>query len=236
MDPSSLCQCAPNRVSCPGCTALHCTCRHSWNTFCAEDMVNESNMKEMADALMSSGMVAAGYSTVNVVCNGLCRSRSHTFLRLEQPGPHRCVSIGSVCVRLHARVRVVCTCFVCVRACGLRVMSCERVGNTVPSNLTVHHPVDTVRAVRTPRVSPSPSGVGTDAQAGLAGTQSRMFCKRTECCGPMALPDLHPTFTSAGCNLGATPPRPPPTAVASRGVWGTRPSTWSSSRASGVTM
>jgi hypothetical protein len=106
MDPSSLCQCAPNRVACPGCTALHCTCRHSWNTFCAEDMVNESNMKEMADALMSSGMVAAGYSTVNVVCNGLCRSRSHAFLRLEQPGPRRCVSIGSGCVRLHARVRV----------------------------------------------------------------------------------------------------------------------------------
>ena len=43
---------------------------HSWNTFCAEDMVNETNMREMADALIATGMVAAGYNTVNVVCNG----------------------------------------------------------------------------------------------------------------------------------------------------------------------
>ena len=43
---------------------------HSWNTFCAEDMVNETNMREMADALIATGMVAAGYDTVNVVCNG----------------------------------------------------------------------------------------------------------------------------------------------------------------------
>ncbi len=27
---------------------------HSWNTFCAEDMVNHTNMREMADALISS--------------------------------------------------------------------------------------------------------------------------------------------------------------------------------------
>ena len=43
---------------------------HSWNTFCAEDMVNETNMMEMAEALLETGMVAAGYDTVNVVCNG----------------------------------------------------------------------------------------------------------------------------------------------------------------------
>jgi len=43
---------------------------HSWNTFCAENMVNETNMREMADALIKSGMAAAGYDTVNVVCNG----------------------------------------------------------------------------------------------------------------------------------------------------------------------
>ena len=43
---------------------------HSWNTFCGEDAVNEANMREMAKALISSGMVSAGYDTVNVVCNG----------------------------------------------------------------------------------------------------------------------------------------------------------------------
>ena len=43
---------------------------HSWNTFCGEDKVNEANMHEMTQALISSGMVAAGYTTVNVVCNG----------------------------------------------------------------------------------------------------------------------------------------------------------------------
>lgn len=43
---------------------------HSWNTFCAEDLVNYTNMCEMADALLSSGMAEAGYRTVNVVCNG----------------------------------------------------------------------------------------------------------------------------------------------------------------------
>jgi alpha-galactosidase len=43
---------------------------HSWNTFCKENAVNETNMKEMADALISTGMTDAGYDTVNVVCNG----------------------------------------------------------------------------------------------------------------------------------------------------------------------
>eukprot|EP00038_Savillea_parva_P031693 m.89557 g.89557 ORF g.89557 m.89557 type:complete len:579 (+) comp9808_c0_seq1:91-1827(+) len=43
---------------------------HSWNTFYGENRVNESNMREMADALISTGMVAAGYDMVNVVCNG----------------------------------------------------------------------------------------------------------------------------------------------------------------------
>jgi len=43
---------------------------HSWNTFCGENEVNEANMRGMADALISSGMAAAGYDMVNVVCNG----------------------------------------------------------------------------------------------------------------------------------------------------------------------
>eukprot|EP01050_Picozoa_sp_SAG11_P013929 SAG11_NODE_1666_length_4494_cov_53.554949_1_plen_578_part_00 len=43
---------------------------HSWNTFCAEDMVNATNMRQMADALLRTGMADAGYRTVNVVCNG----------------------------------------------------------------------------------------------------------------------------------------------------------------------
>jgi len=44
---------------------------HSWGLFThAGDDINEANMNEMADALISSGMAAAGYDTVNVVCNG----------------------------------------------------------------------------------------------------------------------------------------------------------------------
>ena len=38
--------------------------------FTHEDGVNETNMGEIADALISSGMAAAGYDTVNVGCNG----------------------------------------------------------------------------------------------------------------------------------------------------------------------
>jgi alpha-galactosidase len=41
---------------------------HSWNQF--SSAVNESNMREIADALVTTGMAAAGYDTVNVVCNG----------------------------------------------------------------------------------------------------------------------------------------------------------------------
>eukprot|EP00040_Diaphanoeca_grandis_P033700 m.206833 g.206833 ORF g.206833 m.206833 type:complete len:581 (+) comp32971_c0_seq1:135-1877(+) len=43
---------------------------HSWNTFCAENEVNATNMMQMADALVETGMAAAGYDMVNVVCNG----------------------------------------------------------------------------------------------------------------------------------------------------------------------
>ena len=44
---------------------------HSWGLFTHDDEVNEENMKAMGDALVLSGMAAAGYDTVNVV-----RSRS----------------------------------------------------------------------------------------------------------------------------------------------------------------
>ena len=44
--------------------------RHSWNSFTGEDAVNETNMMEMTDALVKTGMAAAGYNMVNVVCNG----------------------------------------------------------------------------------------------------------------------------------------------------------------------
>ena len=43
---------------------------HSWGLFTHEDLVTEANMNEMAEALITSGMAAAGYDTVNVVCNG----------------------------------------------------------------------------------------------------------------------------------------------------------------------
>ena len=33
---------------------------HSWNTFTGENIVNYTNMKEMADALISTGMAEAG--------------------------------------------------------------------------------------------------------------------------------------------------------------------------------
>jgi hypothetical protein len=39
------------------------------NTFCGEDAVNEANMREMAQALLTTGMANAGYDTINVVCN-----------------------------------------------------------------------------------------------------------------------------------------------------------------------
>jgi hypothetical protein len=45
---------------------------HSWGLFTHDDEVNEENMKAMGDALVLSGMAAAGYDTVNVV-----RSRSY---------------------------------------------------------------------------------------------------------------------------------------------------------------
>jgi hypothetical protein len=47
---------------------------HSWGLFTHEDLVTESNMLEMAEALVSSGMADAGYDTVNVVCNGTSTS------------------------------------------------------------------------------------------------------------------------------------------------------------------
>lgn len=40
---------------------------HSWGLFTHENEVNEANMKQMGDALVSSGMAAAGYDTLNVV-------------------------------------------------------------------------------------------------------------------------------------------------------------------------
>lgn len=43
---------------------------HSWNQFSGEATVTEANMREIADALVTSGMAAVGYDTVNVVCNG----------------------------------------------------------------------------------------------------------------------------------------------------------------------
>ena len=53
----------------------------SWNTFTGEDRVNETNMMQMADALLSTGMAEAGYDTVNVVCNGWTgRDPDHTGL------------------------------------------------------------------------------------------------------------------------------------------------------------
>ena len=38
---------------------------HSWGLFTHEDLVTQANMEEMADALVESGMAAAGYATVN---------------------------------------------------------------------------------------------------------------------------------------------------------------------------
>ena len=43
---------------------------HSWGLFTHEDLVNETNMGQMAEALIASGMATAGFDTVNVGCNG----------------------------------------------------------------------------------------------------------------------------------------------------------------------
>eukprot|EP00729_Bicosta_minor_P013060 gene13060-16750_t len=43
---------------------------HSWNQFSGEGTVTDTNMRSIADALVSTGMAHAGYDTVNVVCNG----------------------------------------------------------------------------------------------------------------------------------------------------------------------
>lgn len=43
---------------------------HSFGEFNRHDQINEANMLGIAGALLSSGMAAAGYDTINVVCNG----------------------------------------------------------------------------------------------------------------------------------------------------------------------
>jgi len=43
---------------------------HSWNQFSGEATVTDANMREISASLISTGMVAAGYETINVVCNG----------------------------------------------------------------------------------------------------------------------------------------------------------------------
>eukprot|EP01051_Picozoa_sp_SAG22_P000371 SAG22_NODE_9_length_35992_cov_37.278104_10_plen_437_part_00 len=43
---------------------------HSFGEFNHHDQINEANMLGIAESLRSSGMAAAGYDTVNVVCNG----------------------------------------------------------------------------------------------------------------------------------------------------------------------
>ena len=59
---------------------------HSWSTFAGENEVNETNMREVADALLTSGMAKAGYRTVNVICTGQgCTGRldiGNTFVPL----------------------------------------------------------------------------------------------------------------------------------------------------------
>ena len=56
---------------------------HSWGLFTHEDLISEKNMEEMASALISSGMAAAGYSTINVVCNGWIGRDPKTGMLLE---------------------------------------------------------------------------------------------------------------------------------------------------------
>ena len=58
---------------------------HSWNQFSGEGTVTDTNMRSIADALIETGMAAAGYDTVNVVCNGWgpVNSASHLFLFLK---------------------------------------------------------------------------------------------------------------------------------------------------------
>ena len=76
---------------------------HSWNTFCAENMVNGTNMREMADALLSTGLAAAGYRTVNVVCNGWTGRDSVTHELQENEALWPNGGIAAFADYLHAR-------------------------------------------------------------------------------------------------------------------------------------
>lgn len=60
---------------------------HSWNQFSGEGTVTDANMRSIADALVTTGMAAAGYDMVNVVCNGWGPRDSNG--RLTQRNPEK---------------------------------------------------------------------------------------------------------------------------------------------------
>eukprot|EP01050_Picozoa_sp_SAG11_P009544 SAG11_NODE_907_length_6599_cov_13.219231_2_plen_104_part_00 len=74
---------------------------HSFQLFQGDDEISEANMLEMARALQSSGMAAAGYSTINVVCNGWTGRDSKTghFLQNSTLWPS---GIKGFAAKLHA--------------------------------------------------------------------------------------------------------------------------------------
>jgi alpha-galactosidase len=56
---------------------------HSFGEFKKHDEINEANMLGIARSLLSSGMAAAGYDTINVVCNGWVGRNATTGQLLE---------------------------------------------------------------------------------------------------------------------------------------------------------
>jgi alpha-galactosidase len=75
---------------------------HSWNQFSGEATVTEASMREIGDALVATGMAAAGYDTVNVVCNGWGARDNVTqrFTENKQKWPTGMAGLGTY---LHSR-------------------------------------------------------------------------------------------------------------------------------------
>jgi alpha-galactosidase len=76
---------------------------HSFGEFNRHDDVNEANMLGAAGGLISSGMAAAGYDTINVVCNGWT-GRDPTTGRLQENHTLWPTGIKGLATKLHAMV------------------------------------------------------------------------------------------------------------------------------------
>jgi alpha-galactosidase len=74
---------------------------HSFGEFNRHDQISEANMLGIAGALLSSGMAAAGYDTINVVCNGWT-GRNATTGQLTENATLWPQGIAGLATKLHA--------------------------------------------------------------------------------------------------------------------------------------